>query len=206
MSNIVIGVVSRDENINGNIYKVIGENNFRYLDGKCSYLGIININNKIDTDILGICDGVIITGGDNIYDYHFKILDYCIDNNIPVMGICMGCQIIGLYSFNGKEEDLIKVDNHYKNNHYIDIASDSFLNNILGSRIMVNSRHKYALPIDKVKYKIGATCDNVIESIEDIDDNHFLLGIEWHPEDMDNMEGIYNCFIKEVLKRKYKKY
>ena len=198
MNNIIIGVVSREEKINGNIYNVISKNNFKYLKDKCSYIGIMDMDN----DILSICDGVIIPGGDNIYDYHFRILDYCIDNNVPVLGICMGCQIIGLYSFSGKEGDLIKVDNHYKREHYIDIDKNSFLYNVLGYRIKVNSRHKWALPSDKIKYKVGAKCDNIVESIEYIDNDYFLLGIEWHPEDMDNMGNLYNYFLREVLKRK----
>ncbi len=206
MDNIIIGVISRDENINDNIYKAIGKNNFKYLENKCSYIGIVNMDDdKIDLNILNICDGIIIPGGDNIYNYHFKILDYCIENNIPVLGICMGCQIIGLYSFSGSEEDLIKIDGHYMSNHYIDINENSILYNMFSDKIIVNSRHKYALPNDKVKYKVGSKCDKVIESIEYIDDNCFLLGVEWHPEDMDNMECIYNYFLKEVLKRKFNK-
>lgn len=200
MNNIVIGILSREEEINGNIYELIGKNNFKYLAGKCSYLGIID--DKIDINILDLCDGIIITGGNNIYEYHFKIIDYCIDNNIPVLGICMGCQIIGLYSFNGEDRDLIKVDDHYMTSHKIDIDRDSVLYNILGDSIIVNSRHKYSLPKDKIKYKIGSCNYDLIESIEEINNKNFLLGIQWHPEDMDNMEGLYNYFLKEVLIRK----
>ena len=206
MDNIIIGVISRDENINDSIYKVISKNNFKYLNNKCSYIGIINMDNdKIDLNIINICDGIIIPGGDKICNYHFKLLDYCVENNIPILGICMGCQIIGLYSFGGNDNDLIKIDGHHMSNHYIDIDKNSVLYNLLGDKVIVNSRHKYALPNSKVKYRVGSRCENVIESIEHIDDNYFLLGIEWHPEDIDNMEGIYNYFLKEVLKRKFNK-
>ena len=44
--------------------------------------------------------------------------------------------------------------------------------------------------------------DNVIESIEYVDDNHFVIGVQFHPEDLKNTENLYNYFIKEVLKRK----
>lgn len=203
MDNILIGIVSREDETNGIINKVISKNNTKYLAGKCSYIGLIDYNNKIDINILKICDGIILTGGNHIYDYHFDIVNYCINNNIPILGICMGHQILGLYSFNGHDSDLIKVNKHNQTEHIVKIKENSVLYQILGDKITTNSRHNYALPQEKIKYKIGAISDDgIIESIEDINNNHFILGIEWHPEDMDNMEGLYNYFIKEVLVRK----
>ena len=46
-------------------------------------------------------------------------------------------------------------------------------------------------------------CDLMNEKgIEYVDDNHFVLGVQFHPEDLDNTENLYNYFLKEVLKRK----
>lgn len=201
----MIGVVAREEELQGSIYEVIGKSCFKYLRGKCSFIGIISIDNSIDINVLNLCDGIILTGGNDIYDYHFKIVDYCINNNIPVLGICMGNQILGLYSFNGNDSDLVPVKGHHMTNHEIEIVKNSVLYRLFGDRMIVNSRHKYALPKDKVRYKIGAKCNEVIEGVEDINNNHFLLGVGWHPEDMDNMEGLFNYFLKEVLVRKLNK-
>ena len=41
------------------------------------------------------------------------------------------------------------------------------------------------------------------ETIEYIDESHFLLGVQFHPEDLDNTEALYNYFLKEVYKRKH---
>jgi putative glutamine amidotransferase len=203
MNNIIIGVMARCEELDGKEYEVISRSSFKYLNGKCSYVGLISFDGKIDINVLNLCDGIILTGGNDIYSYHFEIVDYCLNRNIPILGICMGSQILGLYSFGGNDEDLVMVDGHYKTDHNIEIDKNSVLYEILGERIRVNSRHRYALPRNKVRYKVGASSsDGVIESIEYIDDNHFLLGVEWHPEDMDNMESLYNYFIKEVLVRK----
>lgn len=207
MSNITIGIISRDEKTNDTEMQIITKNNLKYLHNKCNYIGILNYDNSsIDTEIINICDGIIFQGGTDIYPYHFEILDYAIKNNIPVLGICMGHQIIGLYSINSNtDKDLIKINNHNDKEkfHTINTVPNSIINKILGNTTMVNTRHKEAVSEVKAPFKITALSeDNIIETIEYIDDKHFVLGIQFHPEDLENTENLYNYFIKEILKRK----
>ena len=118
----------------------------------------------------------------------------------------MGHQIIGLYSTNQNEDDLIKINNHYSKDekHIINIKENTNLYKIFGPSLEVNTRHLYALDKVKSPFKISALSeDNVIEAIEYIDDNHFLLGVQFHPEDLKNTEPLYNYFLKEVFKRKH---
>lgn len=211
MTNITIGIIARDEKLNSTNMQIITKNNLKYLHNKCNYIGILNYDNSlIDTEVLNNCDGIIFQGGSDIYPYHFQILDYCIKNNIPVLGICMGHQIIGLYSINSKnEEDLIKIDNHYHKDklHLIKIEKNSILYQIFGDTLLVNTRHLYAVKKVKEPFKVTALSeDNIIEGIEYVDNNHFVIGVEFHPEDMPNTEKLYNYFLKEVLKRKKEKF
>ena len=76
MSNIVIGIVLREEEFNDTKYKAIPNNNMKYLYNKCSYIGVMNYNNEFDPNVLELVDGIIIPGGRDIYPYHFKILDF----------------------------------------------------------------------------------------------------------------------------------
>ncbi len=207
MSNITIGLVARDEILNNTNVQIITKNNLKYINNKCNYIGLLNYDNTpIDTKILDICDGIIFQGGNDIHPYHFQILDYCLNNNIPVLGICMGHQIIGLYSIGStSDKDLIKVEGHNgkEKKHHIKTTTNSFINKVLGDTSVVNTRHKEALKEVKYPFKVTAISeDNIIESIEYIDDNHFAVGVQFHPEDLDNTENLYNLFIKEVLKRK----
>lgn len=207
MKNITIGLVAKDKNIDNENFQVVSKNNLKYLHNKCNYIGILNYDNSfIDTNILNKCDGIIFQGGSEIYPYHFQILDYCIKNNIPVLGICMGHQIIGLYSINSQnEDDLIKIENHNnkEKTHKIITAKNSILNTTLGDTTTVNTRHEYALKDVKEPFKITAMSEeNIIEGIEYIDDEHFVIGVQFHPEDLKNTENLYNYFIKEILKRK----
>ncbi len=210
MTNITIGIIGRDEEINNTKYQAITKNNLKYLHNKCNYIGILNYNNKdnINTNILDLCDGIIFQGGSTIYEYHFNILKYAIKKKIPVLGICMGHQIIGLYSNNQKEKDLIKINNHYmlNNTHKININKNSILYNLFGDQINVNSRHLYKLEKVTKPFIISAySDDNTIEAIELVDKENFILGIQWHPEDMNNMSALYDTFINEIKIRKNKK-
>jgi CTP synthase (UTP-ammonia lyase) len=208
-NNIIIGIVAREEEISNTKFMAVTRNNMRYLYGKCSYIGLINYNGEFDPNVLELCDGIIIQGGSKIYPYHFKILEYAINHNIPVLGICMGHQIIGLYSVGSRDEDdLVRVDNHYSliDSHNINIVNGTLLDKLFGSRLEVNSRHLFKLEEVEKPFKVSAYSDDgVIEGIEYIDCNHFIIGVQWHPEDLDNMEGLYNYFIKEILKRKTNK-
>lgn len=207
MTNITIGIIAKDEKTNNITMQIITKNNLKYIHNKCNYIGILNYDNTlIDTEILNICDGIIFQGGTDIYPYHFQILDYCTQNNIPVLGICMGHQIIGLYSTNSKsDKDLIEVYNHNNKDklHLININKNSTLHKIFGSTLKVNTRHSFALKEVKYPFTVSALSeDNIIEAVEYIDKDHFIIGVQFHPEDLDNTEPLYNYFIKEVLKRK----
>lgn len=207
MNNITIGIIARGEELNGTKIKAVTSNNLKYIYNKCNTIAILNYDNDLlNTDILSLCDGIIIQGGSDIYPYHFQIVEYCYNNNIPILGICMGHQIIGLYSTNSSsDKDLIKIDNHYNidKKHNISIKKDTTLYKIFGPTLEVNTRHLFALDKISKPFIVNAVSDdNIIEGIEYIDDNHFLLGVQFHPEDLNNTENLYNYFLKEVFKRK----
>lgn len=210
MGNIIIGIVGRDEDVNGTKIQAIVKNNLKYLHNRCSYIGIFvfDNNDSVDYDVLNLCDGIIIQGGSDIYPYHFQIVEYAINNNIPLLGICMGHQIIGLYNQKLAESDLVKIDNHYSKDelHLVNLTPGTYLEKILGKSIYVNSRHLYKLDSVSEPLIVSAkSTDDVIEAIEWIDDDHLIIGVQWHPEDMNNMDDLYNFFISETLKRRLMK-
>ena len=84
------------------------------------------------------------------------------------------------------------------------VKENTTLCKIFGTKLEVNTRHLYALDKVKKPFIVSATSeDNIIEAIEYIDDEHFLLGVQFHPEDLNNTENLYNYFLKEVFKRKH---
>ncbi len=147
-------------------------------------------------DYLDICNGFIIPGGDEIVDSDLLAIKKITEKNIPLLGICLGMQEIGSY-YNGM---IIDIKEHKTTDlHEIIIKPNSLLFKILGcERTLVNSRHKSALIYSNMIVSAIAN-DNTIECIED-DKKKFLLGIQWHPENMYdkdlNSRKIFDYFIK----------
>lgn len=138
-------------------------------------------------------DGIILSpGGDPLENNsrkknEYKIIRYSILNNIPILGICRGAQVLNLY-FGGS---LKKINNHVRKNHSL------YGNLIKTKKIIVNSYHN--LGFDKKllgkDLKIEAyTKDNVIECFSH--KKYKIFGIMWHPERYKKSK----LFDKKILK------
>lgn len=68
-------------------------------DSKAIPIGIMLNDKKIDYESLKLCDAFIIGGGKKIEPFLLDIVNYCIENNKPLLGICLGMQTIAVYSF-----------------------------------------------------------------------------------------------------------
>lgn len=154
---------------------------------------------------IDLCDGIIFQGGDDFEPYDIEALKYIYDLDKPVLGICLGMQLMGVLF----EGELIDINNHKKKlsySHSVTINKNSKLYNIFKSdNIKVNSRHKSVIKNTKLKI-VGISNDGYIEAVED-PSKKFFVGVQWHPESMlsyDKTQNnlfktfIYNC--KEILK------
>lgn len=159
---------------------------------------------------LALCDGLILPGGSRMYEYDNYALEYAMKKDIPILGICLGMQIMWNYSKKAKN---IKNDTsiqHYSDDpfaHSIILLSSSFLARICNStKFYVNSKHNYHID-EKEKsnyYKIvGLSEDGLPEAIE-CSMNRFNVGVQWHPEllSCDNIisKQIFTTFISYCTK------
>lgn len=184
----IIGVITRPDTLpSGNKVMCV------YEDIKTSIvnsggipLGILPTTNGFDSEvkkIIDMCNGIILQGGDDFYNYDLEILKYIYDNDIPVLGICLGMQLMG-YFFDGK---LTSIKNHmhpskkYVHEVYIDKSSKLY-SIIKKDKIKVNSRHKEMI-IDPNADIVGISDMGVVEAIED-KKKKFFIGVQWHPENM----------------------
>ena len=152
-------------------------------------------------DQIKLCDGIVMPGGFKVNKFDRFICEYAIDNNIPILGICLGMQIMANYKVENYWVDINatginhKVETGYV--HNVTLDKDSKLYSIIGEeKFKVNSRHNYhALP-NKLFDIVALSDDNVIEAIE-MKDKKFTIGVQWHPEDLEDEESnkIFRAFI-----------
>lgn len=161
--------------------------------------GIMDFKSYQDMkDALSLCDGVILQGGKDFYDYDIKAVQYLHENNIPTLGICLGMQTMAC-AFDGI---LTRMDNdcHYQlidYVHSVSIEPNSKLYSILQKEtIIVNSRHHDE--VLNTNLYVVAKSGNVIEAVED-PNKKFFIGVEWHPESIDDdnsrklFQSFFNC-------------
>ena len=153
-------------------------------------------------ETLNIIDGIILQGGDDYIKEEIELVKYAYKNDIPLLGICLGMQTIGI-AMNGT---IKKVYNHMKPNiknvHDVYIKKDSKIYEILNKeKITVNSRHNYALIKTSLDIT-GYSTDNIIEVIED-KTKKFFIGLQWHPESLEdeNSKKIFDYFIKKASEK-----
>ena len=160
-------------------------------------------NNLTDSDIeilntqISMCDGILMPGGDMIYFYDKYICKVANEKHLPLLGICMGMQVMCNYNNDNKN---IKIEGHKLPNekyvHDVEILTDSKLYEILKkANIKVNSLHGYKVP-NSGDYTVCAKSGDVIEAIEKKDEL-FNIGIQWHPERNadENDRNIFSSFI-----------
>ena len=127
------------------------------------------------------------------------LIDAAVRSRIPLFCICFGMQSLNVLHGGSLVQDLLPVPvNHRARGvaeaHSVLIAADSRLGRIVAPhcsesrdgllRLGVNSSHHQAAGVPGDSLAISARCpeDGVIEALESTDPQHWLVGVQWHPE------------------------
>lgn len=122
------------------------------------------------------------------------MLEYAESTGLPVLGICFGVQSLNVSRGGSLIQDLKsqvpaslkhEQDAPYgRPSHAIQIEPGSLLERLAGGRdARVNSTHHQAIKEVGANLRVVARAlDGVIEAVEDIRDDRFVLGVQWHPE------------------------
>jgi putative glutamine amidotransferase len=190
------------------------------------------INPDMSLETLPICDGIILSGGEDVDPEFFKqdphphlgqvilerdlvelaIVEYAKKNNIPLLAICRGIQILNvalggslIQDIPSQVKDSIqhtqKID-RCRDSHWVTISKDSKLFKIIGSEhIRVNSLHHQAIDTVASDLRIVAkSSDGIIEAVEYINPATFMIGVQWHPESMARTSKAMNNLFAEFIK------
>lgn len=209
------------------------------LEHTCYYL---NVDYKItwmenfdkDSTLTKECDCFIIPGGfgSRGIDEKIKAIKYCYENNIPILGICLGMQLMVCFYYEKMTGNKCYSE-EWKNLISDDEYADKIIYNIDGSmrsgkyectiynsktRSMYNSfcveerhRHKYYVTNDIASLLnhsdlkiVSISEDGFIEIVESLD-NIFFIGVQFHPEFKSRIQKphpIFNGLIESVLYKK----
>jgi len=131
----------------------------------------------------------------------------------PVLGICYGLQTLNVW----RTGTLIQhVDSHSQGRavqraHMVQVEPDSLLGNILspvweGEEGWVNSSHHQVIGNVGDGLRIVARSDDgIVEAVESTIPDHFVLGIQWHPErtfdEEPSSRAIFERFLEAARQR-----
>lgn len=144
--------------------------------------------------------------------FESKLLKMALTAKIPLLGICAGHQMLNVVCggtlYQDISRDIVGALDHKHGRgqaepcHEIKISKDSLLHRIVGAEsYVVNSHHHQAVRTVGEGLKATAVAsDGVIEAIEN-DQLPFCLGVEWHPEYLENIhdQKIFKAFVEAAI-------
>ena len=165
----------------------------------------------ISVEYYGGRDQSLITDLDQDRDIlEMTLMRKAIDQDIPLLGICRGLQVLNvtmggtLFTDIASEMNNPIRHNYYPDNprnylaHKVEISTDNKYRNIFGSSVLeVNSMHHQGVKKVAGSLKaIGFAPDGLVELLE-IPGHIFGVGVQWHPEcltDQRTMQQLFNAF------------
>ena len=171
-----------------------GKVNFLTDEDLLNYINKLGLNilplsikkNQINTENLRLANGLILSGGGDIYKYkknkinklrdsiEIKLFNYFSKKNLPILLICRGFQLM----IDMHKIKLFKQKNHVRKSHLLKLSNSKFLKH---SKLSVNSYHNYSIKKLPVNYiNVASTKDGSIEIAEH--KSKKILGLMFHPE------------------------
>jgi putative glutamine amidotransferase len=124
----------------------------------------------------------------------FYLLETAFERKLPVLAICFGIQSLNAFLGGSLIQDIPSClgtrirhsdrDSKECPSHEIEISAGSILEQIAGGlKTVVNSTHHQAVKCPGRGLEVIAVApDKVVESVSYSDPQHWVLGIQWHPE------------------------
>lgn len=154
--------------------------------------------------------------------YELKIMNFAFKNNIPILGICRGFQLLNVFFKGTLYQDIpseIKSDILHRDALIYDKVSHEatietgHLKKIYPSysKIKVNSVHHQGVKKlgEGLEVEARSVGDNMVEAFSYNRDQKFILGVQWHPEFSLSLKNevvdpvpLYDYFLNKVKEKK----
>jgi putative glutamine amidotransferase len=145
-----------------------------------------------------------------------ELIKQAVARKIPILGICRGLQILNVYyggtlyqdlkyaGFKNNDPHKQSEDNLTTTHHGIKLEKDSILSKIMNNKetLKVNSFHHQAInKIGKGLLVDAKSDDGIIEAIHLNDDSHWVLGLQFHPEQLMRKDDEFLPIFKEFIQK-----
>ena len=177
--------------------------------------------------LLDVADGVLFIGGKDYDprsygeaphpetamtrkrpDFDLCFARAALRRDLPILGICAGCQLLNIVTGGKLVQHLGNADEHTKGVfHTATVTASGFFGRALGaavgSRVTVNSFHHQAVDPEHLGAGIritGVAFDGTVEAVE-MPGTRMVLGVQFHPERMDDLgPGFFSLLAAEARK------
>lgn len=180
--------------------------------------------------MLSICDGLLMTGGADVNprlygedplpecgpmqpirdELEYRLLDYAIEADMPILGVCRGSQILNVFLGGSLYQDLASQFegsiNHAMNPpyeipcHRVMLEEGEPLQVLLQTDALpVNSIHHQAVKrVAPTLVPLARSMDGVIEGVW-MPGKRFVWGVQWHPEWFWNIDARQKCIVQAFV-------
>ncbi|HSJ15707.1 MAG TPA: gamma-glutamyl-gamma-aminobutyrate hydrolase family protein [Longimicrobiales bacterium] len=162
--------------------------------------------------IVALSRGLLLTGGEDVAPERYgeapgaalggvvperdalewRALELALARDLPVLGICRGCQLLNVFFGGSLHQDLAsdvpgglehRQRDWAQRSHDVDVVPGSRLRDVVGAdRIRINSFHHQGVKRLAPALRAAARADDgLVEGVE-APGHRWVLGVQWHPE------------------------
>ena len=189
------------------------------LVSKYNFVPIVlsSTTNKLK-ELMEMCDCFLLPGGDDMdasyfneeNDSHnalvdskidsldYKVIDYALKSNKPILGICRGLQVLNVY-FGGTLLQHIEDNSHKKNyDDVLELVENSTFENILKNKFIINSFHHQCINKLGKGIKVEGVSKGVVELVTHKD--YPIIATQYHIEQLndENTDKTMKYFISLI--------
>lgn len=136
--------------------------------------GLLLNDEDISEDSLNMCDGFLFPGGKSLEKVHFSIIIHALKYNKPILGICLGMQVLNYFSIlkdileskntEVNEDNLWNTFNEVQNDDIFKLK-DIDIPNIHGYKIMKDEVECNLDTLSKSRHDININKDSILYDI-----------------------------------------